>query len=55
MFIDDEWTSFVSSNNIVEGERLDIYHDIDSNFYIRVFTADGNERIPTDAENGINV
>ena len=42
-FIDDAWTSFVSSNNIVEGERLDVYHDNDSNFYIRVFNVDGNE------------
>ena len=53
MLVDREWENFVATNNIVPGDRLDIYHDRDT-IYIRIFNADGTEKLPNEAENGSN-
>lgn len=54
MLIDREWENFVAANNIVVGDRLDVYHD-HYNIYIRIFNADGTERLPNEAGSGTNV
>ena len=54
MLIDREWENFVAANNIVVGDRLDVYHD-HYNIYIRIFNADGTERLPNEGGSGTNV
>ncbi|XP_021773521.1 uncharacterized protein LOC110737469 [Chenopodium quinoa] len=51
-FADQEWQDFVDRNNLAIGENLHVYYK-NKTFYIRVFDNDGNERLPTEAENGI--